>query len=100
MIKIIKVEDNKLEEIRGGAVPYIWIGIAVAALLVFLSGVIDGIANVNNETLDKISGGDSTYVSGPIISALVSIIKLIRDAGYDLGSGFRRMADGEICPLK
>jgi len=55
---------------------------------------------VNNETLDKISGGDSTYVSGPIINAVVNIVKLIRDAGYDLGSGFRRMAEGSICPLK
>ena len=56
--------------------------------------------NVNNETLDKISGGDYSYVSGPILSAVVAVIKLIRDAGYDLGSGFRRMADGEVCPLK
>ncbi len=55
---------------------------------------------VNKETLDKVTGGDSSYVSGPIISSVVTIIKLVRDAGYDLGSGFRRMAEGEICPLK
>ncbi len=45
MIIIIKVEEKELEKISGGAVPYIWIGIAVAAALIFLSGVIDGIAN-------------------------------------------------------
>lgn len=52
-----------------------------------------------DQTLEKISGGDS-YVSGPIISAIVAVIKLIRDAGYDLGSGFRRLAEGESCPLE
>ena len=45
MIVIVKVADQELEEVRGGAVPYIWIGIAVAALIIFLSGVVDGIAN-------------------------------------------------------
>jgi len=45
VIIIIKVEDTQLEEIKGGSVPYIWIGIAVAALIIFLSGVVDGIAN-------------------------------------------------------
>ena len=54
---------------------------------------------IADQELDRIAGGDS-YVSGPIINAVVNIIKLVRDAGYDLGSGFRRMAEGEICPLK
>ena len=45
MIRIIKVADTQLETIKGGSVPYVWIGIAVAALIIFLSGVIDGIAN-------------------------------------------------------
>ena len=45
VIKIIKVEDTQLETIKGGSVPYVWIGIAVAALIIFLSGVVDGIAN-------------------------------------------------------
>ena len=45
VIKIIKVEDTQLEEITGGSVPYVWIGIAVVALIIFLSGVVDGIAN-------------------------------------------------------
>lgn len=50
--------------------------------------------------LDKIIGGDSSYISGPIITAIVSIIKLIRDAGYDMGSGMRRVAEDNLCPLK
>ena len=39
------MENQELERISGGAVPYIWIGIAVAAVIIFLSGVIDGITN-------------------------------------------------------
>ena len=54
---------------------------------------------LDNATLEKIKGGDS-YVSGPIISAIVSIIKLLQDAGYNVGSGFRRIHDEELCPLK
>ena len=53
---------------------------------------------IDEKTQENVMGGDS-YVTGPIINAVVSIIKLIRDAGYDLGSGFRRMAEDEICPL-
>ena len=45
VIKIVKLEEAQLETIKGGAVPYIWIGIAVAALIIFLSGVVDGTAN-------------------------------------------------------
>ena len=54
---------------------------------------------VKDEELEMIAGGDS-YVTGPVINAVVSIIKLVKEAGYDLGSGFRRMAVGEICPLE
>ena len=43
MIKIIRVEDKQLEKVTGGAVPYVWIGIAIAAAIIFLSGVIDGL---------------------------------------------------------
>ena len=55
--------------------------------------------NIKDKELEKISGGDS-YVTGPIINAVVNIIKLIQEAGYNLGSGFRRMAEDEICPLR
>ncbi len=54
---------------------------------------------VEDRKLDEIFGGDSSYVTGPIINAIVAVVKLIRDAGYDLGSGFRRMIEGEVCPL-
>lgn len=53
---------------------------------------------IDNQKLEQITGGDS-YVTGPVINAVVNIIKLIKEAGYDLGSGFRRMAEDEICPL-
>jgi len=54
---------------------------------------------LDDNTLEAIKGGDS-YVSGPIISAIVSIIKLLQDAGYNVGSGFRRIHEEELCPLK
>lgn len=53
---------------------------------------------IEDDKLDRISGGDST-ITGPIINAIVNIITLIREAGYDLGSGIRRMAEDEVCPL-
>lgn len=45
VINIVKLKEEELEAINGGATPYIWIGIAVAAAIIFLSGVIDGIVN-------------------------------------------------------
>ena len=54
---------------------------------------------IEEKKLDEILGGDSSYVTGPIINAIVAIVKLVRDAGYDLGSGFRRMIEKEVCPL-
>lgn len=42
---MIKLKDQELESINGGSTPYIWIGIAVAAAVIFLAGVIDGITN-------------------------------------------------------
>ena len=55
---------------------------------------------IEEKQLERITGGDSANISGPVLSAIVSIIKLIHDAGYDLGSGFRRMAEDELCPLR
>lgn len=55
---------------------------------------------MKEEKLEAIRGGDASYVSGPIINAVVSIIKLIHDAGYELGSGMRRAAENELCPLR
>ena len=45
MIKIQKIEKEQLEKIKGGATITIWTGIAIAAIVVFLSGVIEGITN-------------------------------------------------------
>ncbi len=55
---------------------------------------------INDENLNKISGGDASYITGPIITAVVSVIKVIQEAGYNLGSGMRRIVEGEMCPLK
>ena len=54
---------------------------------------------IEQKNLEKMSGGDSS-ITGPIINAVANIITLIHDAGYDLGSGFRRMAEDKICPLE
>ena len=39
---MIVLQEKELEKIKGGAVPYVWVGIAIAAFVVFLSGIIDG----------------------------------------------------------
>lgn len=53
---------------------------------------------VTYEELDLIKGG--TNLSGPVINALVNVIKVLKDAGNSLGSGIRRIAEGNICPLQ
>lgn len=40
-----KIEPEKLEEIKGGATISVWTGIAIAAAIIFLSGIIEGITN-------------------------------------------------------
>ena len=45
MIRIVKLKEEQLEKISGGSTPYIWIGIAIATAIIFLSGMIDGITN-------------------------------------------------------
>lgn len=40
------VENNELEKIKGGEVmTAVWIGLAVTAIVIFISGVIEGITN-------------------------------------------------------
>lgn len=53
---------------------------------------------IKDKQLDEIRGGAT--ISGPIINALVNVIKVLKDAGYSFGSGVRRIAEGNICPLK
>lgn len=52
---------------------------------------------INEKDLDKIKGGN---ISGPIINAVVSVIEVLKNAGYALGSGIRRIAEDNLCPLK
>lgn len=53
--------------------------------------------SISENKLDKIKGGN---ISGPIINAVVSIIEVLKNAGYSLGSGIRRIAEDNLCPLK
>ena len=55
---------------------------------------------IKEKELDIIKGGNITTVSGTVISALSNIIKMIREAGYDIGSGIRRIIKNDYCPLK
>lgn len=41
-----RIESNELEKIKGGeGVAAVWIGLAVTAAIIFISGVIQGITN-------------------------------------------------------
>lgn len=41
-----KIDEEKLEKIKGGeGVAAVWIGIAIASALIFISGIIEGITN-------------------------------------------------------
>ena len=55
--------------------------------------------SIEEEKLEQIKGGNVT-ISGPIINAITGIINVLKDAGYSLGSGIRRIADNNLCPLK
>ena len=54
---------------------------------------------ISEEKLDEICGGTNN-VTGPIVNALIGVIDMIKDAGYSLGSGLRRIIDNHLCPLK
>ena len=54
---------------------------------------------IDNETLETITGGN-TSISGPIINAIVNVIKVLKDAGYSLGSSIRRISENNLCPLE
>ena len=45
VIKIKEIDQEDLDKIKGGAVVSIWTGIVIAAIVVFISGVIEGITN-------------------------------------------------------
>jgi len=54
---------------------------------------------ISDDKLDNITGGNTT-VNGPIINAIVNVINLLRDAGYSIGSGLRRIGENKMCPLE
>lgn len=45
MVKIKIIEEKQLNQIKGGATISVWTGIVVAAIVIFISGVIEGITN-------------------------------------------------------
>lgn len=53
---------------------------------------------IDTEELNSTFGG--TTITGPIINAIVNVIKVLQDAGYSLGSGIRRISENQLCPLK
>ena len=43
---MVEIKEEKLDQIKGGMnISPVWIGIGIAALIIFLSGVIEGITN-------------------------------------------------------
>ena len=56
-------------------------------------------SKLNDEKLSEITGGNTT-ISGPIINAIVNVINCLKDAGYSLGSGIRRISENKMCPLE
>lgn len=54
---------------------------------------------IEEQDLEEITGGN-TSITGPIINALVNVIKVLKDAGYSIGSGIRRIGENNLCPLE
>ena len=54
---------------------------------------------LEEKVLEEITGGN-TSITGPIINALVNVIKVLKDAGYSIGSGIRRIEENNLCPLE
>ena len=55
---------------------------------------------INEKELDIIKGGTVGSLSGTVINAISAIIKMVREAGYDIGSGIRRIIQNDYCPLE
>lgn len=55
---------------------------------------------IKEEKLDEITGGATSMISGTIINAFVNVIKLLMEAGENVGSGIRRISEGDVCPLE
>ena len=55
---------------------------------------------IKEKELEEITGGQIESVTGPIINAVVNVVKILQDAGYNLGSGIRRIFKNNMCPLE
>ena len=57
---------------------------------------------IKEENLENIKGGTTSQqtISGPILQGIIKIIEMIREAGYEVGSGIRRFSEDELCPLE
>lgn len=53
---------------------------------------------LEEEKLDTITGG--TTLNGPIVNAFVNVVNVLREAGYSIGSGIRRISERKVCPLE
>ncbi len=53
---------------------------------------------IEKDKLYNINGGNT--ISSTVINAFTNLIKLLKDAGYSLGSGIRRIGEDNLCPLE
>ncbi len=53
---------------------------------------------LDEKELENIYGGES--ISAAVINAFTNIIKILQDAGHNLGSALRRIGENNMCPLK
>ena len=59
MITIRKIDEIELENIKGGAIS-VWTGIAIAAIVIFISGIIEGLFRLKwQEHKNIVSTGNS-----------------------------------------
>lgn len=53
---------------------------------------------IEEKKLEQINGG--TTVTATMVNAIMNVIKIIKETGYSLGSGIRRISENNICPLE
>ena len=54
---------------------------------------------INKEQLNNLYGG-VTSITGQVLNAVVNVYKILKDAGYSMGSGIRRISEDNLCPLE
>ncbi len=52
---------------------------------------------LDNKKLCETTGGD--HISGTLMDAFVTGVKVVYDIGRDLGFSIRRFFEGSICPI-